>query len=90
MKLLQVFGCLLTGGSLRAKLRALVYDILPPSTAIVNYAIGLKKEKAESQQTVFHWCSNGCKFVTDNSDYIRIFFITDYVAYANTNKTKII
>ena len=48
MKLLQVFGCLLTGGSLRAKLQALVYDILPPSTAIVNYAIGLEKDKAES------------------------------------------
>ena len=27
------------------KLRALVFDILPPTTAIVDYAIGLKKNK---------------------------------------------
>ena len=27
------------------KLQALVYDILPPATAITDYAIGLKKNK---------------------------------------------
>ena len=34
-----------TGG----KLQALVYDILPPSTAIVNYATGLEKLTANDQ-----------------------------------------
>ena len=34
-----------TGG----KLQALVYDILPPSTAIADYAIGLEKLSANEQ-----------------------------------------
>ena len=34
---------------LAAKLQALVYDILPPSTAIVDYAIGLEKPSANEQ-----------------------------------------
>ena len=29
--------------------------------------------KTVSQQTVFRWCSNGSKFVTDDSNYIRRF-----------------
>ena len=31
------------------KLRALVYDILPPTTVIVDYAIGLEKLSANEQ-----------------------------------------
>ena len=31
------------------KLQALVYDILPPATAIVDYAIGLEKLSANEQ-----------------------------------------
>ena len=34
---------------LAAKLQALVYDILPPSTAILDYAIGLEKPSANEQ-----------------------------------------
>ena len=36
---------------LAAKLQALVYDILPPSTAILDYAIGL--EKLSANQHIF-------------------------------------
>jgi len=33
----------------RGKLQALVYDILPSTTAIVDYAIGLEKLSANEQ-----------------------------------------
>ena len=46
------------------KLQAPIYAI-PPTTAITNYAIGL-------ETNAFHWCSNGSKFVTDNSAYWAI------------------
>ena len=39
-------------------------DILPPTTAITGYAIGLRKLPAD-WQFVFCWCSNGSMFVTD-------------------------
>ena len=45
---------------LQCKLQAQVYDILPQTTAITEYAIGLEKR----QLAVFHWCSNGNTFVT--------------------------
>ena len=34
---------------LAAKLQALVYDILPPSTALLDYAIGLENPSANEQ-----------------------------------------
>ena len=55
---------------LRCKLQAQVYDILPQTSAVTDYAIGLKKR----QLAVFHWCSNGSTFVTDKSNYIKRFF----------------
>ena len=55
---------------LQCKLQAQVYDILPQTTAITDYAIGLEKH----QLAVFHWCSNGSTFVTDKLNYIRRFF----------------
>ena len=39
----------LLGSSPRPKLQALVYGILPPTIAIVDYAIGLKKLSANKQ-----------------------------------------
>ena len=54
------------------KLQSLVYDSLPPTTAIVDNAIGLEKLSANGQ--FFQSCSNGSKSVTDNSDFIRRFF----------------
>ena len=47
------------------ELQALVYNILPPTTAITGYAT-----VSENCQ-FFHWSSNGNMFVTDNSNYIR-------------------
>ena len=39
-----------------AKLQALVYDILPSTTAVFSYAIGSRKLSANEQ--FFCWCSN--------------------------------
>ena len=50
------------------ELQALVYDILPPTTAIIDYAICLRNLSANEQ--FFRWCSTGGKYVTDNSNYI--------------------
>ena len=57
------------------KLQALVYDILPSTTAVFSYAIGSRKLSANEQ--FFCWFSNSSKFVTNNSYYIRRSF---YVA----------
>ena len=54
------------------KLQALVYDILPSTTAVFSYAIGSRKLSANKQ--FFCWCSNSSKFVTNNSNYIRHLF----------------
>ena len=55
--------------TLRAKLQALVYDILPSTTAVFSYAIGSRKLSANEQ--FFCWCSNNSKFVTNNSNKIK-------------------
>ena len=55
-----------------ATLQALVYDILPSTTAVFSYAIGSRKLLANEQ--FFCWCSNSSKFVTNNSNYARRFF----------------
>ena len=55
------------------KLQALVYDILPSTTAVFSNAIGSRKLSANEQFFVSaQTCSS--KFVTNNSDYIRGFF----------------
>ena len=51
------------------KLQALVYDILPSTTAVFSYAIGSRKLSAN--ELFFCWCSNRSKFVTNNSDKTR-------------------
>ena len=48
-----------------SKLQALVYDILPSTTAVFSYAIGSRKLSANEQ--FFCWCSNSNRFVTNNS-----------------------
>ena len=50
------------------KLQALVYDILPSTTAVFSYAIGSRKLSA-NEQFFFCWCSNSSKFVTTNSKH---------------------
>ena len=55
------------------KLQALVYDILPSTTAVFSYPIGPRKLSANEQFFVgAHW--NSSKFVTNSSDYIRRLF----------------
>ena len=54
------------------KLEALVYDILPSTTAVFSYAIGSRKLSVNEQ--FFCWCSNCSKFVTNNSNYLRDLF----------------
>ena len=55
-----------------SQLQALVYDILPSTTAVFSYAIGSRKLSANEQ--FFCWCSNSSEFVTNNSNYIRHLF----------------
>ena len=63
-------GILLFGGVWdRPKLQALVYDILPSTTAVFSYAIGSRKLSANEQ--FFCWCSDNSKFVTNNSNKTR-------------------
>ena len=45
-------------GVLPTELQTLVYDILPPGAAIIDYAIGPEK------LFVFRWCSKGSEFLT--------------------------
>ena len=58
--------------TLLRKLQALVYDILSPTIAIINYTIGLEKLSTIGQ--FFVGSSNDSKFAADYSDYIRRFF----------------
>ena len=57
----------------RAKLQALVYDILPLTTAVFSYAIGSRKLSANEQFFVGAQ-TNSSTFVTNNTDYIRRLF----------------
>ena len=57
--------------TLQAKLQALVYDILPFTTAIFSYTIGSRKLSAN--KNFFCWCSDSSKFVTNNSNKTRRF-----------------
>ena len=66
------FGLMSTTPRLVDWLQALVYDILPSTTAVFSYAIGPRQLSANEQ--FFCWCSNSSKVVTNNSDYIRRLF----------------
>ena len=70
------------------KLQALVYDILPSTTAVFSYAIGSRKLSANKQFFVGAQTVVGLLQTTQMiSD---ICFITDQVAYASSNKTRIV
>ena len=64
-----------TSKTVYIKLQALVYDILPSTTAVFSYAI--RSRKLSANKAVFCWCSNSSKFITNNSNSIRQLF---YVA----------
>ena len=77
---LKLSGC--------SKLQALVYDILPSTTAVFSYAVGSRKLSANEQffvgvQTVVSLFQT-TKIISD------VCLVTDHVAYASSNKTKIV
>ena len=65
---LPVMGFIKQDGKYKTKLQALVYDILPSTTAVFSYAIGSRKLSANEQFfcVCCCWCSNSSKFVTNN------------------------
>ena len=70
------------------KLQALVYNVLPSTTAIFSYAIGSRKLLANEQffvgaQTVVSLLQTA-QIISD------VCFTTDHVAYTSSNKTKIV
>ena len=70
------------------KLQALVYDILPSTTAIFSYTIGPRKPSVNKQffvgaQTVVSLLQT-TQIISDVS------FLIDHIAYPSSNKTKII
>ena len=71
--------------TLGPKFQALVYDILPSTTAVFSYAIGPRKRTVffVGAQTVIRLLQT-TQIISDDC------FITDHVAYASSNKTKIV
>jgi len=84
--------CLFAKSYFRPKLQALVYDILPSTTAVFSYAIGYRKLSANEQFCFFVFV--GAQTVVSLLQTTQIIsdfcFITDHVAYASSNKTEIV
>ena len=74
--------------SSRAKLQALVYDILPSTTAVFSYAIGSRKLSAGEQ--FFVGAQTVVSLLQTTQIIADVYFITDHIAYASSNKTKIV
>ena len=63
----------------RKGVHAPVYDILPPTTGLIDYVVGLEKRVGPSRTDMVRWTifigrSNGSTFVRDKSNYIGRFF----------------
>ena len=71
------------------KLQALVYDILPSTTAVFSYAIGSRKLSA-NEQVFFVGAQTVVSLLQTTQIISDVCFITDHVAYASSNKTKIV
>ena len=70
------------------KLQALVYDILPSTTAIFSYIIGSRKLSANEQ--FFVGAQTLVSLLQTTQIISDVCFITDHVAYASSNKIKIV
>ena len=70
------------------KLQALVYDILPLTTAVFSYAIRSRKLSANEQ--FFISAQIVVSLLQTTQVISNVCFITDHVAYASSNKTKIV
>ena len=67
-----------TGATLRAKLQALVYDILPSTTAVFSYAIGSRKLSA-NQHFFFVGAQTLVSLLQTTQIISDVCFITDHV-----------
>ena len=74
-------------GRSAGKLQALVYNILPSTTAVFSYVIGSRKMSANEQ---FFVGAQTVSLLPTNQIISDICFITDHGAYASSNQTKII
>ena len=70
------------------KLQALVYDILPSTTAVFSYAIGSKKLSANEQ--FFVGAQTKVSLLQTTQIISHACFITDHVVYTSSNKTTIV
>ena len=82
--LLQVSAAL----TMPAKLQALVYDILPSTTAVFSYAIGSRKLSANEQFFVGAQTVVGLLQTTQTKQGVS--FIAANKVYTSTNKTTIV
>ena len=69
------------------KHQALAYDILPSTTAVFSYAVGPRKLSANEQ--VFAGAQTVVSLLQTTQIISDVCFITDHVAYASSNKTRI-
>ena len=74
----------------RPKLQALVYDILPSTTTVFSYTIGSRKLSANEQFFVGAQTVVSLLQTTQIISDVSFTFITYHVAYASSNKTKIV
>ena len=70
------------------KLLALVYDILPSTSAVFSYAIGSRKLSANEQ--FFVGAQTVVSLLQTTQIISDVCFLTNHVAYANSYKTKIV
>ena len=69
------------------KIQILVYHTLPPTTATVDYVIGLEKLSVNGQ---FFDDAQMAASVNRQLKLCQIYFMTVNVAYLSTNKTKLV
>ena len=72
----------------QTKLQAMVYDILPSTTAVFSYAIGSRKLSAN--KPFFGGAQTVVSLLQTTQITSDVCFITDHVAYTSSNKTKIV
>ena len=66
------------------KLQALVYDMLPSTTAVFSYAIGSRK--LSPNEHFFVGAQTEVSLLQTTQIISDVSFITDHVAYASSNK----
>ena len=75
-------------GKAQTKLQALVHDIVPPTTATADYIVDLEKLSANEQ--FFDEAQTAVRLQQTTEIISDVSFITDHIAYASTNKTKLV